>query len=30
MNLYFTFIDFLVVAVVLVSTVYAAYRGFLN
>ena len=30
MNLYFTFVDFLVVAVVLVSTVYAAYRGFLN
>jgi uncharacterized membrane protein required for colicin V production len=30
MNLYFTFIDFLVVAVVLVSAVYAAYRGFLN
>jgi len=30
MNLYFTFVDFLVVAVVMVSTVYAAYRGFLN
>lgn len=30
MNLYFTFVDFLVVAVILVSTVYAAYRGFLN
>jgi membrane protein required for colicin V production len=30
MNLSFTFIDFLVVAVVLISTVYAAYRGFLN
>ncbi len=30
MNLYFTFVDFLVVAVILVSTCYAAYRGFLN
>jgi membrane protein required for colicin V production len=30
MNLSFTFADFLVVAVVLISTVYAAYRGFLN
>jgi membrane protein required for colicin V production len=30
MNLYFTFIDFLVAAVILVSVVYAAYRGFLN
>ncbi len=30
MNLSFTFIDFLVVTVVLISTVYAAYRGFLN
>jgi len=30
MNLYFTFVDFLVVAVILISTCYAAYRGFLN
>jgi membrane protein required for colicin V production len=30
MNLSFTFVDFLVVAVVLISTIYAAYRGFLN
>lgn len=30
MNLSFTFIDFLVVAVILVSACYAAYRGFLN
>ena len=30
MNLSFTFIDFLVVAVIIVSASYAAYRGFLN
>jgi membrane protein required for colicin V production len=30
MNLYITFVDFLVVAVILISTCYAAYRGFLN
>jgi membrane protein required for colicin V production len=30
MNLYFTFVDFLVIAVILVSTAYAAYRGFVN
>ena len=30
MNLSFTFVDFLVVAVIIVSAGYAAYRGFLN
>ena len=30
MDVYFTFVDFLVVAVILISTCYAAYRGFLN
>jgi membrane protein required for colicin V production len=30
MNLSFTFIDFLVVAVIIISASYAAYRGFLN
>ena len=30
MNLPFTFIDFLVVAVIVISAIYAAYRGFLN
>jgi len=30
MNLYFTFVDFLVMAVVLVSAAYAAYRGFID
>ena len=30
MNLSFTFVDFLVIAVILISVVYAAYRGFLN
>ena len=30
MNLYFTFIDFVVAAVILISVIYAAYRGFLN
>jgi uncharacterized membrane protein required for colicin V production len=30
MNLTFTFVDFVVVAVILISAIYAAYRGFLN
>ena len=30
MNLYFTFVDFLVAAAILISAGYAAYRGFLN
>src|SRR5215475_7109715 len=30
MNLSFTFVDFLVIAVVLLSAVYAAYKGFID
>ena len=30
MNLYFNFVDFIVVAVIIISAGYAAYRGFMN